>query len=222
LAGAIAAALPAFCHAAGEAAAPDQKNGGLTLASEAVVAAIGAAVVAYCIHLFRDRARTLREHEAMQEAMMEAELRMFEKQLEPPAVASADGGLEEELERLVQGDDEVPLPATVATPSPAVSGGTGAPDSAACEAVVSRMRAAGMVEDMDGYMELHGNPKAALTVRMRGGKRARVVPFYETEVFAERNLRRFDYLVFIGRSGNAVIVRTLESLIADTVGGNLR
>ena len=192
-----------------------------------VVVGVAAAVIAYCVHLFRERARAIREHEAMAEAMIEAELRMLEQQaagvVDPfvPGTELADYGI---------GDIE---PDAVGTPRPAdellppqpedpEATKLSAPDMKLCEQVVVRMRAAGMVDEIDGFVELHGNAKAAVAVKLRGGKRALVVPYYETDVFADRNLRRYDRLVFIGRSGKAVVVSTLENEMADRLGGDLK
>jgi hypothetical protein len=72
---------------------------------------------------------------------------------------------------------------------------------------------------VDGFLELNGNPKAAVIMRMKGGKRALVVPYFEAEPFALRNLKRYDMLVYVGRNGKAVVLKSLEELIAERVSG---
>jgi hypothetical protein len=86
-----------------------------------------------------------------------------------------------------------------------------------CEGTIARLRHAGMLDQVEGYMDLNGDPKAAAIVRFRDKRRVLLVPYHETEVFTERNLKRFDAIVFVGRSGKAVMISPLETAIAESL-----
>ena len=87
----------------------------------------------------------------------------------------------------------------------------------AAAAALSQLRHAGLIDDIDSYMELNGNPQGAAILRMKDGRRVLLVTYHETEVFTRRNLRRFDLLIYVGRDGKAVVVNSLENMIADRV-----
>lgn len=95
------------------------------------------------------------------------------------------------------------------------------PADQACAAIVRQLQVAGMVDDQEGFLEINGNAKAAVLLRLKGGKRALVLPYFESEPFALRNLRRYDMLIYMGRNGKAVVVTALEELIASRVAGSM-
>lgn len=84
-------------------------------------------------------------------------------------------------------------------------------------AVLSQLRHAGLIADTDGYMELNGNPCGAIILKLKDSRRALLVPYHESEVFIRRNLKRFDLLLLMGRDGKAVVVSSLENMIAERV-----
>ncbi len=87
----------------------------------------------------------------------------------------------------------------------------------AAAGALSQLRNAGMLDDIDGYTELNGNPQGAAILRMKDGRRGLLIPYHETEAFTRRNLRRYDLLIFVGRDGKAVVVTALETAIADRI-----
>ena len=70
-----------------------------------------------------------------------------------------------------------------------------------CLAVLRQLQGSGMVESVEGYVEMHGNPRMGTVLRMRGAKRVLLLPFHETEAFVRHNLRRYDYMIFVGNDG---------------------
>ena len=123
--------------------------------------------------------------------------------------------------------DDMPIPA--AEPVPVRSRYAEAPQpdpfrqaaDVTCASVISQMQNAGMIDQMDGYLELNGNAKGAVVVRLKGGKHAVVVPYFESEPFALRNLKRYDMIVQMGRDGKAVVLKSLEEVIAAKVSGSM-
>jgi len=93
------------------------------------------------------------------------------------------------------------------------------PADVTCAGVLRQMENAGMVEQHEGFLELHGNAKAAVTLKLKGGARCLVVPYFETEIFTQRNLKRFQLLVYVGRDGKATVLNSLEEVIAAKVAG---
>jgi hypothetical protein len=123
--------------------------------------------------------------------------------------------------------DDMPIPAAEPVSKSAPTGVI-APEDAfrqpaevVCAAVIKQLQGAGMVDSVDGYQELNGNPKGAVVLRLKGGKLALVVPYFESEPFALRNLRRYDMIVQVGRNGKAVVLKSLEEVIAAKLAGSM-
>lgn len=95
------------------------------------------------------------------------------------------------------------------------------PADVAAEGVLRQLQQAGLVEQLEGYQEINGNPKAAVILRLRGGKRALLVPYFETEAFVQRNAKRFELLVFVSRSGKATVLSPMEEMIASRIAGRM-
>lgn len=95
------------------------------------------------------------------------------------------------------------------------------PADLTCAAVINQFRNAGMMEQIDSFIEVNGNTKGGVVLRLRGGKRALLLPYFESEPFALRNLKRFDQVVFVGRTGKAVVLTSLEEVIAAKVSGSM-
>jgi hypothetical protein len=87
-----------------------------------------------------------------------------------------------------------------------------------CRAVLQQLRNAGLLKEIESHVALHGNPKAAAVLKMQDGRRFLLVPYYETEIFTEQNLRRYDAILFVGRSGKGVLVRSLEDVLSEVFG----
>jgi hypothetical protein len=64
-------------------------------------------------------------------------------------------------------------------------------------------------------MELHGNRKGAVLLRLHDNKSALLIPYFETDCFVDHNLRRFDYLICLGISVKAVCLQPLENMIVE-------
>jgi hypothetical protein len=127
--------------------------------------------------------------------------------------------------------DDMPIPAAepVMRPIQATPAGLLSPNEdiyrqpadVACAAVIQQMQDAGMVDTVDGFLELNGNPKGAVVLRLKGGKHALVVPYLESEPFVFRNLRRYDMLVQVGKNGKAMVLKSLEETIAAKLAGSM-
>jgi hypothetical protein len=199
----------------------------LTRLTEIGLGAFAIAGLAYGAYLVRRRLDSIREREAMEDARMEAELRMLEIQTVGVAGMDATGAVS--LNSTAHSNaihlpagfvDESPTGEFSPGPQPASPGEVVPADMLA--PVLNQLRAGGLLEQEEDWVELHGNPKGGLVVRLRGGKRVLLVPYHETEAFARRNLRRYDGLIYVGLNGKAVFVRSVESVIADALSGNLR
>ena len=88
-----------------------------------------------------------------------------------------------------------------------------------CAKVVNQLRQGGLLDSEEGYADLHGNPKGALLVKLRGGKRCIIVPHFESEPFLMRNLKRYDMAICVGKDGKALVLTRLEEMIASRLGG---
>ena len=84
--------------------------------------------------------------------------------------------------------------------------------------VIKKMNAISLLESINGYFELHGNPKGVAILQLRNRKTALLVPHMESEAFLRRNSKRADMIIMVGTDGKAVVVRPLEDLIADSIG----
>lgn len=91
------------------------------------------------------------------------------------------------------------------------------PADVAASGVFSRLQAAGMVRGIEGYIELHGNPKGAAILRLRNGKLALLVPHMESEGFLQHNAKRVDMIIMEGAGGSAFVVRPIEQLLAEGI-----
>jgi hypothetical protein len=96
------------------------------------------------------------------------------------------------------------------------------PADRSCAKIVSQLTHGGLLESEDGYADLHGNPKGALIVKLRGGKRCLIVPHFESEPYLMRNLKRYDMIICVGKDGKAVVLTRLEEMIASRLGGAMR
>lgn len=195
-------------------------------------------------NLVRSRMRKQRELERIQDASFEAQMRRYADSLVPtrhvpgpvpgrytppsePEESCPDAMAVAEIEALHTPESQ-PQSAKRAQPSrpEAPTAGTTAVTGAAdvrraadevCSLVIAQLRNANLLDRVDDYIELNGNPQGAAILRMRNGRRALLVPYFETDIFAERNLKRFDYLIFVGRNGRAVMLKRLEDWLAEAL-----
>jgi hypothetical protein len=209
------AALP-FCAA----------SGGLAGVIQVAVLLGAVGVIAYAVLYARNTLSEIREKEAMAEALMAAELARLEHQ--------ADGAVQPMAPDLVPayGSSTEPhiLDATPPTGDPSAARqpldlptderNTSQPDAPFnCESLLLRLRHGGILQDVEAYHELNGIRNAAATVMLRGGKRALVVCYFESEPFIQRNLKRHDMVIMSGPDGRAVVVNPLDTVLADWVAG---
>lgn len=83
--------------------------------------------------------------------------------------------------------------------------------------IVNQLTQADMLTSVEGYIELHGNPKGAAILRLRTGKMALLVPHMESEAFLRRHARRVDMIILTKSDGKAVVVTPLEDLISQNI-----
>lgn len=81
--------------------------------------------------------------------------------------------------------------------------------------IVAQLREAGLLQEIESFIPLHGNPKGAAILKLRNRKRVLLVPYYESEVFTERELTKYDGIIFLSRSGRGLFVQTLEAVITE-------
>lgn len=168
-------------------------------------------LVLFVVVRFRTRLRRQREEERLADARFEAQMMAQSSLAAPKRAAVPPRPAEERF--------DVPLPSPpAAPPAPSLQPKPTEGANDLLQRVLHQLKAAGMLRSIEGYMELHGDARAAAILLMSSGKRALLVPYYETEFFALRNLRRFDLLVFVGRDGRAVVITPLEALIAESLG----
>jgi hypothetical protein len=96
------------------------------------------------------------------------------------------------------------------------------PADRVCAKVVNQLRHGGLLESEEGYADLHGNPKGALVVRLRGAKRCLIIPHFESEPYLMRNLKRYDMIICVGKDGKAAITSRLEEMIASRISSSMR
>lgn len=83
--------------------------------------------------------------------------------------------------------------------------------------VIQQLTAAGLMGSVDGYLELHGNPKGAALLKLRSKKTALLIPTMESEGFYRQQLRRVDMILVMGPSGKALVITPLEDLVASSI-----
>ena len=116
------------------------------------------------------------------------------------------------------------IPPPVASTPPIASIGSDDPPRAdiVAGAVIEQLRRAGMLASVEGHEELHGNRTGAAVLKLTDGRRAILVPHHESEAFARRQLKRFDAVFYVGRDGKAVVLASLENVIAEKLSGGIR
>lgn len=162
---------------------------------------VAVVTIGYASYRLIERLREQREAERLNEARFEAEA------LASLLVANSSDDSIREIP-LIQSDQpaenltlEVPFAVSV---------------EVSCKAVLDQLRRAGLLEEIESFVPLHGNSKGAAVLRLRGQRRVLLVPYFETDIFAERQLHGCDALLFVSRSGKGFYIQSLESLIADS------
>jgi len=154
------------------------------------------------------RAREQRDREALDEARFESEtlatLQPYEALAKGPGSASNDMTAPTAPVLDIVRDPSVP---------PAPADGQ-VEDYDIMQAVLLQLRRANLLEGYETYLELHGQPKGMAAVRLRGGKKALVLPRLESEGFTTHQLRRYDYIICAGGSGRPVLIQPLAEYIA--------
>lgn len=152
---------------------------------------------------FRERLRRERERERLAEAAFQATM-----------IAAAEEGQMAQtslLDEAQQLPEEPVIPVNTHNSLEWVS----APEKPSVDSVMSVLQRANLIETVEGYMDLNGDPHGGVIVLLRNRKRALVVPYYETDAFTNRNLKRFDLLIYTGRDGKGVVINSLETLISE-------
>jgi hypothetical protein len=103
------------------------------------------------------------------------------------------------------------------TPTAEADAETGPPPiDVLCQPVLEQLRQAGLLDHIESFVPLPGNSKGAAVLLLRNRKRVLLMSYYETEVFTERELRRYDGIIYVSRNGRGVLVQSIESVIADS------
>lgn len=103
------------------------------------------------------------------------------------------------------------------TSTPAVGVEGPLPADVAAQTIVKKLTLSGLLRSVEGYIEVHGNPKGAAILSLRNGKRALLVPHMESEPFFRRHARRVDMIIVMGPDGAGLVVTPLEELLADNM-----
>lgn len=97
--------------------------------------------------------------------------------------------------------------------APQADAGDFIPADIAAESIVRQLKISGLMGSVEGYIELHGNPKGAAILSLRNGKRALLVPHMESEAFFRHNAPRADIIIVMGCDGKGLVFTPLEQLI---------
>lgn len=180
---------------------------GLTL-----ILIVAAAVVIYALVRISREIRQMRAAEEAQAARFEASIlaTFGTANLGEPNVNEQDG-------------DETPLPLTqgpVRAETPTVNSDSLSeplhqPVDVLSRRILAQLREAGLLHEIESFIPLQGNPKGAAILKLRNRKRVLLVPYYESEVFTERELAQYDGIIFLSRSGRGLFVQTLEAVITE-------
>ncbi|MGI8907101.1 MAG: hypothetical protein ACR2IE_11490 [Candidatus Sumerlaeaceae bacterium] len=188
-------------------------------------AVLGSAII-WLLLLLRTKVAEQAEAQRIADATFEAQalraIRTVESSMMPP-------GIQTEAQPLMSSAlvDEMPIPAAAFPVHESRYSESQAEDyyrqsaDISCAAVLTQLRNSGLVDQVEGFLELNGNPKGAVVLRMKGGKHALLVPYFESEPFALRNLRRYHMIVYVGRNGKAVVLKSLEEVIAANVSASM-
>jgi len=172
-----------------------------------LITLIGVIVLFFALYRVIDRLREYRKAEQMSEAQFEASVLaslnddaqfvpLVKKDSQPTSEASFPGN---PLTPVRHGDED---PRMVSV-------------EISCKRVLDQLRNSGLLEEVESFLPIHGNPKGAAILRFKNKKRVLLVPYYETEYFTEYQLGSYDALLYVSRAGRAVYLQSLENLIAD-------
>jgi hypothetical protein len=104
----------------------------------------------------------------------------------------------------------------VVPPGPLAQPGMSSADEAASH-VMQQLQNSGLLKSVEGYIDVHGNPKGAAILLLRDGKRALLVPHMESEVFLRRHSKRVEMIIMAGSDGKGVVITPLEELISQNL-----
>jgi len=177
-----------------------------------LIVAISALVIFYAAFRIIRHLQEMRAAEELQEAQFESSV--------IAALMAGDRDIGELPATNHDYDQTIPSISSSAAGAKIISVGESGPAQpaadVACRAVMDQLRRSGLLEAVEGYVTLNGNPKGGAILLLRNRKRVLLVPYYESEIFTERELQRCDALLYVSRSGKAVYIQSLESVIAET------
>ena len=176
-----------------------------------VMALLGLAAITG-IALFYRRLQRQRDAERAAEMRMDAEIRAMEMQALRDAGSLQAVSASAAPHQTADVADAASLALIAENTSPSVYRA-----EAGYEPVLEQLRRANLVDTIEGYFDLHGNLKAGVIVRLRDKRRVLILGQFETEGFAQHNLRRFDLVIFVCRDGRGIVLSPLEAMIADSV-----
>ena len=110
---------------------------------------------------------------------------------------------------------EPPPPAASAGPEPASQEGSTFEAMQAVEAILNKLRSAGLFASLEGVIYLSDNRSEGKIVRLTDGKAALVMPRMEPPDFMARQLKRFDLCITALGGDSFCVVSSLGAYIAD-------
>lgn len=170
---------------------------------------LGAVILAFLAYQFYRRWQEFQEQQELSDAQFEASV--LAEVLGRTTTTEASSCEHE--------NDAIPItrstsPALKSVPHLQNSWGESVENS--CRFVLDQLKQAGLLERIESYIPLPGNPQGAAVLLLKNKKRVLLLPYFETEFFTERELKRYDALIFVSRSGQGALVQSIESLIADS------
>lgn len=175
-----------------------------------MILVIGGAALAYAIYRLVHYLRGMKDLERLSEAQFEAALLA--------SIGTASGTNRSDPKTTDNPTQQRTLEDSPPSPEARPDGAGHVPVDMQCKRLLDQLAAAGLLENIECYVNVAGNPKGAAVLRLRNRKRVLLVPYFETDIFTDRELRCYDGLLFVSRNGKAVYVQSVESLIAQFFG----
>jgi hypothetical protein len=189
-----------------------------------------AAVLVGLYIVYQRRMAALHEREALSAAAFEAEVissvRSPSSSDGPPSARFIDQSPTKQLllrRRLSDPEDEdgssfsdAPSHASSAVPAPGYgSQETADRVDAKCAWAIDALRQAGILDEVDSLETRHGHPKSAAILKLKRGRNAILLQEMESLLGTCHLLARFDMVIVANPHGKAVIIKTMNQVIAD-------
>lgn len=87
--------------------------------------------------------------------------------------------------------------------------------------VIDRLKAAGLFQNIETYLDHNGVSRYAALVKITGNKLVLVVPDMESAAFLRHQLKRCDSIILTPPGGDSFVVRPMGAWLADALGSRL-